>query len=187
MGAATDAAVQTSLVPSNSEDRYASARAHSRLLKADAFHVTVLFTPTLAFLSRVEAILPSGMADTARGPVNFLNEFASEVYLPQLETKVLALFHNAAGGADAFQEDVASGKLSSKPLVKVSRPFLDDDIRLTFLIGKHGTPCSHQFPVRIAHVHPVPQGRVLATYPGSHHPLLPDLLQPFRATRRIAG
>lgn len=112
-----DSTVQTPL--SGSDDRYASAGSHLRLLKPDPFHVTVLFQPTLVFLGRVEQVLPHGMSDAARAAVTFLDDFVLKVYLPQLEEKVSAFFHSAADGADAFQEDVSSRRLSPKPLVKV--------------------------------------------------------------------
>lgn len=50
----------------------------------------------------------------------FLDDFVVRVYLPQLEEKVSSLFHQAVGGADAFQEDSHSGRISEQPLVKAS-------------------------------------------------------------------
>ncbi|KAG8978596.1 hypothetical protein FRC05_009868 [Tulasnella sp. 425] len=121
VGGAADATMQTSQsTGTGSDDRYTGAGAHFKIVKADAFHVTVLFQPTLSFLQRVEQVLPPGMGDVARASTAFLDEFVVKVYLPQLEDKVATLFHQAAVGADAFQEDPLSMRLSSKPLIKAS-------------------------------------------------------------------
>ncbi|KAG8787622.1 hypothetical protein FRC12_015415 [Ceratobasidium sp. 428] len=99
----------------------ADASEHRLLIRPDAFHVSVLFQPTLAFLERVGACLPEGVAGEGgqRGSL-FLDDFVVKVYLPQLEEKVSSLFHQAVGGADAFQEDTHSGRISEQPLVKAS-------------------------------------------------------------------
>jgi exocyst complex component 4 len=77
------------------------ASEHRLLVRPDAFHVSVLFQPTLAFLERAAACLPEGVAEgvggTGEGSL-FLNDFVVRVYLPQLEEKVSNLFHQAAGG-----------------------------------------------------------------------------------------
>lgn len=101
------------------EDRYAGIGSHSRLIKPDAFHVTVLFQPTLSFLHRIEQIMPHGMSEAARAATTFLDEFVLKVYLPQLEERVTTLFQYAVGGNDAFQEDTSWQTFSPKPLVKV--------------------------------------------------------------------
>ncbi|KAG9018863.1 hypothetical protein FRB90_008800 [Tulasnella sp. 427] len=119
VGGATDATVQASQ-STGVDDRYSGQGAHFKIVKADAFHVTVLFQPTLSFLQRVEHVLPPGMGDVARASTTFLDEFVVKVHLPQLEDKVATLFHQAAVGADAFQEDPMSTRLSSKPLIKAS-------------------------------------------------------------------
>ncbi|KAG9093587.1 hypothetical protein FS749_014144 [Ceratobasidium sp. UAMH 11750] len=94
---------------------------HRLLIRPDAFHVSVLFQPTLAFLERIGACLPDGVGGEGglKGSL-FLDDFVVKVYLPQLEEKVSSLFHQAAGGADAFQEDTHSGRISEQPLVKAS-------------------------------------------------------------------
>ncbi|KAG8745910.1 hypothetical protein FRC10_006714 [Ceratobasidium sp. 414] len=94
---------------------------HRLLIRPDAFHVSVLFQPTLAFLERVGACLPDGVGGEGgqKGSL-FLDDFVVKVYLPQLEEKVSSLFHQAVGGTDAFQEDTHSGRISEQPLVKAS-------------------------------------------------------------------
>lgn len=70
---------------------------HRALIKPDAFHVNVLFQPTLAFLERIADVLPSG-GETARSANSILDEFVLKVYLPQLEDKVDSLFHQTVHG-----------------------------------------------------------------------------------------
>lgn len=94
---ATGDTVQT-IVSSVQDDRLLGVDQHHRLLiRPDAFHVTVLFQPTLSYLHRVAEILPSGM-EFAQSSSSVLDEFVLKVYLPQLEEKVSDLFHNAVTG-----------------------------------------------------------------------------------------
>ncbi|KII94197.1 hypothetical protein PLICRDRAFT_171865 [Plicaturopsis crispa FD-325 SS-3] len=102
------------------DDRLLGAGQHHRvLIKPDAFHVSVLFQPTLCFLDRVSEILPSGQ-ESARSSSLVLDEFVLKVYLPQLEEKVSLLFRQAVTGPEAFQPDPSSARLSAQPLVKAS-------------------------------------------------------------------
>ena len=75
----------------------AVAQRHRLLVRPDAFNVSVLFQPTLAFLSRVSEILPAGI-ESARSSSAVLDEFVLKIYLPQLEEKVSLLFHKAVTG-----------------------------------------------------------------------------------------
>ncbi|KAF8756135.1 exocyst complex [Rhizoctonia solani] len=84
------------------------ASEHRLLVRPDAFHVSVLFQPTLAFLERAAACLPDGVAEALEG------------WAGELEEKVSDLFHQAVGGLDAFHEDTHSGRISEQPLVKAS-------------------------------------------------------------------
>ncbi|TFK56605.1 Sec8 exocyst complex component-specific domain-containing protein [Heliocybe sulcata] len=119
-GSAENATQNTLSTVGTSDDRLLGTGQHHRLLiKPDAFHVSVLFQPTLAFLDRIAEILPSGM-ESARASSGILEEFVLKVYLPQLEEKVSELFHQSVTGPDAFRPDPASLKLSPQPLVKAS-------------------------------------------------------------------
>ncbi|GAA5904682.1 exocyst subunit SEC8 [Sporobolomyces salmoneus] len=96
---------------------------HKALVPADAFNVSVLFGPTLAFLERVKEIMPGGHvndeetnASTSFG--GFLDEFVLRTFLPQLEDKVASVFHQAVGGIDAFQEDPNWKGVSRVPIVR---------------------------------------------------------------------
>ncbi|KDR85374.1 hypothetical protein GALMADRAFT_234199 [Galerina marginata CBS 339.88] len=111
--------VQT-IVSSVTDDRLLGADQHHRLLiRPDAFHVTVLFQPTLGYLQRVSEILPSGV-QSAQASSAVLDEFVLKVYLPQLEEKISDLFHDAVTGLEAFQPDPLSLQLSAQPLAKAS-------------------------------------------------------------------
>ncbi|KAI0361385.1 hypothetical protein OH77DRAFT_1417634 [Trametes cingulata] len=113
-------ALQATLAAVGTDDRLMGTGQHHRLLvHPNAFHVSVLFQPTLAFLDRISDILPAGL-ETARASSSVLDEFVLKVYLPQLEEKVSALFHQTVTSPDAFEPDPASLALSPKPLVKAS-------------------------------------------------------------------
>jgi exocyst complex component 4 len=86
------------IVSSIQDDRLLGVDQHHRLLiHPDAFHVTVLFQPTLSYLHRITEILPSGVESAQTSSV-VLDEFVLTVYLPQLEEKVSDLFHEAVTG-----------------------------------------------------------------------------------------
>ncbi|KAJ8294731.1 putative exocyst complex component sec8 [Rhodotorula toruloides] len=96
---------------------------HKALVPADAFNVSVLFGPTLAFLDRVKEVMPGGLmgedeTSASTGFNGFLDEFVLRTFLPQLEEKVASVFHQAVGGIDAFQEDPNSKRVSRVPIVR---------------------------------------------------------------------
>ncbi|KAF8973579.1 exocyst complex component sec8 [Flammula alnicola] len=108
------------IISNVTDDRLLGADQHHRLLiRPDAFHVTVLFQPTLSYLQRISEILPSGV-ESAQASSAVLDEFVLTVYLPQLEEKVSDLFHEAVTGTEAFQPDPMSWRLSEQPLAKAS-------------------------------------------------------------------
>ncbi|KAH9944194.1 Sec8 exocyst complex component-specific domain-containing protein [Epithele typhae] len=113
-------AVQSTLAAVGTDDRLMGTGQHHRLLvHPNAFHITILFQPTLAWLDRIADILPSGL-DSARKASAVLDEFVLKVYLPQLEDKVSTIFHQTITSPDAFEPDPASLVLSSRPLAKAS-------------------------------------------------------------------
>ncbi|KAJ7225698.1 exocyst complex component sec8 [Mycena pura] len=116
----SESTVQAALSTVGTDDRLLGAGQHHRLIiRADAFHVSVLFQPTLSFLDRVSDVLPSGV-ESARESTAVLDDFVLRVYLPQLEEKVSFLFQRAVKGPEAFQPDPLSARLSPEPLVKAS-------------------------------------------------------------------
>jgi len=133
----SEQAVQVTLSGVGTDDRILGAgQRHRSLVRPNAFHVSIIFLPTFAFLDRVAEILPAGV-DIANASSNILDEFVLKVYLPQLDEKVSTLFHQTITGActwprffwwfsspipgsDAFQPDPLSTRLSPQPLVKVT-------------------------------------------------------------------
>ena len=102
------------------DDRFAGAGQHRLLIRPDAFHVSVLFQPTLAWLDRVLEVLPVATSSFTADAPKILDDFVLNVYLPQLEEKVLSLFQQAVAGPDAFREDAGWKLLSVQPVVRVS-------------------------------------------------------------------
>lgn len=84
---------------------------HRLLIKPDTFNVTILFQPTLAFLDRVVDVLPAGL-ESAKASSGVLDDFVLKVYLPQLEEKVLDLFHAAVAGAFQICSPALSANLN---------------------------------------------------------------------------
>lgn len=82
---------QTALVTAV-DDRFASAVPHQVLVNPNAFHISVVFHPTLAFFERAAEVLPSTTSERVRQSSTFLDEFVQRSYLPQLEEKVAGLF-----------------------------------------------------------------------------------------------
>lgn len=113
----SDQAAQTSLSTIGADDRFLEAGHHRVLIKPDAFHINALFRPTLCFLERVSEILPNG-SEAARSCSSFVDEFVLNVYLPQLEEKVQAIFQSTISDPDAFQPSSDVVDASSPPLVK---------------------------------------------------------------------
>ena len=134
-----EASVQATLSAVGVDDHLINPGQHHRLLiKPDAFHVSVLFQPTLAFLQRIADVLPSGM-DSTKASSAVMDDFVLKVYLPQLQEKVTELFlHSVNGGLYitlicsglttiylstgiyAFQPDTTTSRLSQQPLIKAT-------------------------------------------------------------------
>ncbi|KAG2350162.1 hypothetical protein BDR05DRAFT_978965 [Suillus weaverae] len=116
----SDSAVQATLSTVGTDDRLLGVgQRHRLLIKPDAFHVSVLFQPTLAFLNRVTEILPDGV-ESARSASGVLDDFVLKVYLPQLEERISELFHHAVTSPDAFQYDQMSSRFSPKPIFRAT-------------------------------------------------------------------
>jgi exocyst complex component 4 len=93
-----DASSQLALSTIATDDRLLGLALHHRLLvKPDAFHVTILFQPTLSFLEKSSETLPSDI-DAVKRSTTLLDDFILKVYLPQLEEKVSLVFHQAVTG-----------------------------------------------------------------------------------------
>ncbi|KIK30358.1 hypothetical protein PISMIDRAFT_87500, partial [Pisolithus microcarpus 441] len=116
----SESTIQTALSIVTTDDHAPDPGQHHRLLiKPDAFHISVLFQPTLTFLSRMADVFPHDM-DNAHSMAELLDDFVLKVYLPQLEEKVSLLFHHAISSPDTFQPDILSTRFSPQPLLKVT-------------------------------------------------------------------
>ncbi|CAG8500956.1 8518_t:CDS:10 [Ambispora leptoticha] len=89
---------------------------HRLVVRPDAFNVSVLFKPTLVFLDKVREIIPSNT--TTVDFSGFLDDFVFNVFLPQIEDKVMELLHQATTDSDAFQEDPNHKRYTTLPLIK---------------------------------------------------------------------
>lgn len=118
----SEQAALTALSNIGADDRFLEADHHRILIKPDAFHINALFRPTLSFLERVSEILPNG-TEAARSSSAFMDEFVLNVYLPQLEEKVQAIFQSTVSGKrsvfDLF-ESVLGLKLNVQTLMRSS-------------------------------------------------------------------
>lgn len=81
-----------------SDDRYSSAAKHRTLIPPNAFNVSTLFQPTLAFVERAVAIVPPGFEDETGAFGSVLEDFVVKVFLPQLDEKVTTTFQQAVQG-----------------------------------------------------------------------------------------
>jgi len=100
-----EASVQATLSAVGTDDHLINPGQHHRLLiKPDAFHVSVLFQPTLAFLQRIADTLPSGM-DSTRASSAVMDDFVLKVYLPQLQERVTELFLYSVNGGHHLSLD----------------------------------------------------------------------------------
>ena len=194
MQGSSETAVQSTFVTVGTDEQLLGTDIHHRLLvKPDAFHISVIFQPMLAFIDRVTGILPSGF-EAARASSAVLDEFVLKVYLPQLEEKVSLLFHQATTGKilhlrsvrlelrsmkgpEAFIPDPSSTWLSTEPLVNVSvgNTWLSASNVIDDPTGRHNYNGSHQLFMRNAQDNAVPQGELCSFNPYGHYPILPAL------------
>ena len=163
-----EASVQATLSAVGTDDHFINPGQHHRLLiKPDAFHISVLFQPTLAFLQRIADVLPSGL-DSTRASSAVMDDFVLKVYLPQLQEKVTELFLHSV-----------NGRLWLRPNSELGHSDLPVDRDLCISAGYHNLqallPTAHQghdaangidqLPLCHAPYITVPQGTLLATDP----------------------
>jgi exocyst complex component 4 len=95
---------QQSILPgytSGSDDRFSSSSKHRTLIPPNAFNVSTLFQPTLAFIARATSIVPPGFEEETGTFSSVLEDFVVKVFLPQLDEKVTASFQQAVSGKAA--------------------------------------------------------------------------------------
>jgi exocyst complex component 4 len=80
------------------EDRYTVTEKHRTLIPPNAFNVSTLFQPTLAFIEKASETAPAGFEEEPRAFGGVLEDFVVKVFLPQLDEKVTASFQQAVSG-----------------------------------------------------------------------------------------
>ncbi|KAF8316216.1 Sec8 exocyst complex component-specific domain-containing protein [Cantharellus anzutake] len=111
----------TSVSALAADDRFSGTSEHRLLIRPHAFHVTALFRPTLMWLDSISSVLThTGAPLMLSEAQSILNDFVLNIYLPQLEERVISLSRESFSGLDAFHEDIGWTSLSSHPLVKSS-------------------------------------------------------------------
>lgn len=162
-----------------SDDRFSSSLKHRTLIPPNAFNVSTLFQPTLAFIERATSIVPPGFEDETSAFGSVLEDFVVKVFLPQLDEKVTASFQQAVSGMsrsssltltvgyDSFQLD-RSLPGSDKPPLKVS---LYACARLTSVFGPRHEP--HPQSMCHARDDAVSQRELLAPHHRGHCAVLP--------------
>ncbi|CAO3591713.1 unnamed protein product [Absidia cylindrospora] len=119
---ASEELVPGTVMSTNIVDRFSTnmmARgSHKILVNPDAYNVSVLLKPTMAFLERLRQVFPNYDDQNEEGFGNFLDDFAINVFLPQIEEKVMQLIHLATSGLDAFQDARHYKTYSKYPIVK---------------------------------------------------------------------
>lgn len=105
---------------------------HRTLVPPNAFNVSILFQPTLAFIKRAGEIVPPGHESETTDFSSTLEDFVVQVFLPQLDEKVTASFQQAVSGRfdhraaaltsgyDAYQLDRDLSQEIDKPPLKAS-------------------------------------------------------------------
>ncbi|TPX37027.1 hypothetical protein SmJEL517_g00823 [Synchytrium microbalum] len=85
-------------------DKYATATStgHRLLIAPDPANILMIFDMTMKFIEKSEST--GGIAPTGTFK-KFLDDFVLSVFLPQLETRVMELFHEFVNGDEAFQMD----------------------------------------------------------------------------------
>ncbi|KIR32052.1 exocyst complex component 4 [Cryptococcus deuterogattii MMRL2647] len=117
-----------SIVP-EIDDRFSPSSGRYRtLVPPNAFNVTTLFQPTLAFIHRASAIVPPGFESETQGFSTVLEDFVVKVFLRQLDEKVTTGFQKAVSGYDAYQVDRGMSSTDMK------QPPLKSSVRVMALI-----------------------------------------------------
>ncbi|KAJ3217398.1 hypothetical protein HDU67_007981 [Dinochytrium kinnereticum] len=98
-------------------DKYANvvAAGHRLLVRPDPYNVLLAFKPTIAFSEKIETSIEFRSGNFKI----FLEEFILNVFLPQMEERVLEYFHNFVNGSDAFLTET-SPDIAGYPLLKSS-------------------------------------------------------------------
>ncbi|OUM68032.1 hypothetical protein PIROE2DRAFT_4315 [Piromyces sp. E2] len=104
-------------------DKYSNSHkviGHKLLLPPDSRRVLAIFKPTCEFMEKMENIvsISKGQDDISDFRV-FLDDFICNIFLPQMEEKVMEYFHLYISGEDEFQAEL-NESLYPWPLLKSS-------------------------------------------------------------------
>ncbi|OZJ02130.1 hypothetical protein BZG36_04585 [Bifiguratus adelaidae] len=108
-------------------DKFAPAQVssgHKLLAKPTSYNVAVLMEPTVALIRKMRETIHSNEFGPKGGtfdfPVfrQFLNDFLSNLFIPEIEDKIVQLVHQCTSDTFAFQEDSQYKQYSKWPIVK---------------------------------------------------------------------
>ncbi|AOW06354.1 Sec8 exocyst complex component-specific domain-domain-containing protein [Yarrowia lipolytica] len=100
-----------------------TALSHEMLTPPNVFNVRAFLDPTLLFMQKVQNIFPDPKVTGISHPRQFLDEFLSSVFLPQLEDSLENAFSATVESNEAFQiTDGLSSKLAA-PIFKSAEAF----------------------------------------------------------------
>ena len=117
-----DTAGQSSIAESLAPDENLSMSGrHRNLVPPNAFNVTTLFQPTLAFIESSAAVAPSGFEEEPKAFSIVLEEFVVKVFLPQLDERVTAAFQYAVSGAPSLTLAILTDKRLGHDAYQVDR------------------------------------------------------------------
>lgn len=100
-----------------------TALSHEMLTPPNVFNVRAFLDPTLLFMQKVQNIFPDPKVTGISHPRQFLDEFLSSVFLPQLEDSLENAFSATVESNEAFQiTDGLSSRLAA-PIFKSAEAF----------------------------------------------------------------
>lgn len=97
-----------------------SATGHKLLVEPSVFNMSILLPPSLAFLHRLEDIVPTQGSGglVARTLTSFLDDFLMNVFHPQLDETLIELCARATEEAEAWSVDPGWRDVSSRPVFR---------------------------------------------------------------------
>ncbi|CAN6598900.1 exocyst complex component Sec8p [Trichomonascus vanleenenianus] len=97
---------------------------HELLVSPNVFNIRVLLDPTVMFLQKSKAVFPSNGKEVQQVD-NFIEDFLTNVFLPQLEDTLNLSFYRLLSGPAPVQIDLQWARVSKKPVLKGSTSFIE--------------------------------------------------------------
>ncbi|KAJ3334079.1 hypothetical protein HDU76_011603 [Blyttiomyces sp. JEL0837] len=96
-------------------DKYATVvtSGHRLLVTPDSYNVLIAYKPTVAFVEKIDKLLSRKTGNFTI----FLDDFILNVFLPQMEDRVLQYFVNYVAGPDAYVTELSTD-IAAHPLAK---------------------------------------------------------------------